>query len=786
MLPVSQKWRDAITEHRTKSIRGQMKATVYIGAFDESASGDATLTHNAGQMYYSDFNNVNSSDGQECSYATWEQDSFRGDGVQYLVPPSGGSYLRQGWISNTISKSDGTFSTNPYITITFSEPHSMVGLTMLFDPYFVADSFTIKQYNNGTQIDSDSFSGNTDSMWTNALNIVDADKITITFTKALPYQRIHLQYILFGIGYTYDNSQLIDFSFVRANNPLSLSLPQNSLTFSLFNENGKFNVDKSDSLIRFLKDDQRVVATMWFDTTPVSDDLVGTRVYYDENTGNLMLDSNQYYDGSQLTIQNGNLVQMGLGYTLYIIEGWLYADETPTWEQLKLCTLWLKSWDVKGSVATFKCNDAFERLNNIEYRDSAFGNTALSTRLDTLMSYAGYSDYEFSMTNQQCKVFPPNTVAQLLQLSANLTMSTLEQDPDAKVIIRPRIEPTISSVTALGTTEAWSVPASIGRTDNTTYSTFEINFFTGDGSQTLMGTPYLNNGITWSEYPIGGVYSNAVCRIELTDNSTFGSLDVVFPSSYSPSTYTITGYRYSSGTYTSVYTRTVDGNTRSIADTFDRIKRIDIRIDGCYLNQRARLKTVILGWATGYDIVAEDIIDRPTGKILTACRDAIADVRTYTAESDQLASADCTANVETDISWNDPATSISATASTGTVTIVSSYAYHAVVKTSANAKVTITGNRQNANITQETESVNLHGEDLEVDNPLLSSVPADYMTWMKDYAAKDTEFQAETLGFPELEAADLIDYKGEPAQIIKHTLTFNSGACRSQFILRKE
>ena len=786
MLPVSQRWRDAITEHRTKSIRGQMKASVYIGAFDESASGDATLTKNVNEMYYSDFANVNSSDGQECSYATFEKDFFRGDGVQYLCPPSGGTYLRQGLITSNISQATGYFSTNPTITITFTEPHSMVGLTMLFDPYAVASNFTITQYNNGTVIDTDSFSGNTDSLWTNALNIVDADKIVIEFTKALPYQRIHLQYILFGIGYTYDNDQLIDFQLVRANNPLSLTLPQTSLTFSLFNENGKFNVDNSNSLIRFLKDDQKVVATMWFDTTPVSDDLVGTTVYYDENTGNLMLDASPYYDGSQLTIQNGNLVQMGLGYTLYIIDGWLYADDTPKWEQLKLCTLWLKSWDVKGSVATFKCCDAFERLNNIEYRDSNFGNTALDTRLNDLMTYAGYSNYEFSMANQLCKVFPPNTVAQLLQLSANLTMSTLEQDSDAKLIIRPRIEPSISSVTALGTTEAWSVPASIGLTNNTTYSTFEINFFAGDGSQSLMGTPYLNNGITWSEYPVGGVYTNAVCRIELTDNATFGSLDVVFPSTYTPSTYTVTGYRYSSGTYTSVYTKTVDGNTTSISDTFDRIKRIEIKINGCYLNQRARLKTVSLGWATGYDIVKEDIIDRPTGKILTACRDVLANKRTYTAESTQICQTDCVANTDTDISWSDPVTSPSATASTGTVTIVSSYAYHVVVRTSANAKVTINGNKQNENVTQDTTSVNLHGEDLEIDNPLITTMPVGYMNWAKTYASKDTEFQFETLGFPELEAADLISYKGEPAQIIKHTLEFNSGACRSQFIIRKE
>ena len=48
------------------------------------------------------------------------------------------------------------------------------------------------------------------------------------------------------------------------------------------------------------------------------------------------------------------------------------------------------------------------------------------------------------------------------------------------------------------------------------------------------------------------------------------------------------------------------------------------------------------------------------------------------------------------------------------------------------------------------------------------------------------EFDVETLGYPEVEAADRIKYKGEPAVVRKHTLTFNGGACRSTLTLRKE
>lgn len=784
MLPVSQSWRDAITEHRTKYIRGAMKASVYLGAFDETASSDASLSGNVGEMYYSDFDNVNSSESQECSYATWEEDSFRGDGVQYLVPKPTGAFLRQGWVSSEMSASDGSFATNPTITIEFSEPHSMIGLTILFDPYVVATDFTITQYNNGSVIGTDSFSGNTDYLWTEELSIEDADKIVIEFTGANPYQRIHIQHILFGIGYTYDSNDLIDLSLVRENNPLSLSLPNTALTFSLFNENGKFNVDKDDSLIRFLREDQKVIATMWFDVSSVADNISGSLFTFNPDTGELSFSSTEFYSG--LEIQNGYLVHNGKG-NLYLKDGFLYGDNSdPVWEQLKLCTLWLKSWDVKGVTATFKCEDAIHRLNNIEYNDSDFGNTALDTRLDAIMSYSGYSNYEFAMNNQPCLVMPKLSAAQLLQLSANITMSTLEQDADAKIIIRPRTEPVISSVVAHGTTEPWSVVSSIGLSENKTYAILEANFFTGDGSQILMGTPYEDNGITWDEFPVGGDYSNAICDIILTENATFGSLKVEFPQPFIPTKYIVRGYRYENGSYSQVYEREVDGYTTNIVDVFDRIQKLEITIDGCEENQRARLKTVALGWSTGYDIVSADIIDRPQGKILTSCRNVIADKRTYTGESSQIASVDCEAGVDTDISYNEPCTGITAVADTGTVTIVESHAYHTIVRTTDDAKVTLSGVKQTENTTQETEAVNLHGEDLEINNPLISTLPVNYMAWAKAYAERNTEYQFETLGFPELEAADLIYYKGESAQIIKHVLNFNSGACRSQFIVRKE
>ena len=787
MLPVSQEWRNAITAHRTRYIRNAMKAAVYIGAFDESASPDASLSANVGELYYSDFDNINSTDEQESSYLTLEKDTFRGDGVQVFAPKrSVGSYRRQGWITDIITDGNGDFLINPVITIQFSEPHSMIGLTLRFDPYNVASDFTITWYADGDEIDSYTVTGNTTADWTYELAIEDADEIQIEFTGGVPYRRVHLQNILFGIGYTYDSNQLIDFTLTRKNSPLSLSLPETSLSFGVFNENGKFNVDRTTSLVRFLKTDQKVTATMWYDTAAVADDIVSSHIYYDFETGNLVWDVPEDYEGSQLSLSDGCLIQSGYGFNMWMENGYLYAEDTPKWEQLKLCTLWLNSWNVEGATASFQCEDAIQRLNNIKYDESDYGNEELNDRLDALMSYAGYDNYEFSETEESVLAFPQGSVAELLQLSANLTKSTLEQDPEAKVIIRPRTEPEVDAVTASGTLEPWSSAASVTQSGNATYATLEVDFMTGDGSQTLMGTPYLDAGITWTGLPVNGLYTDASVTLELTGNATFGTLNVVFPSPFIPTEYRVQGFRESDGAYTQVYDKVFSGSTSAVTDVFDRIKRLVITILGCDKDQRARLKQVALGWDTGYDIVSEDIIDRPMGSILTSCKDVIVNVRSYDAEADkQLATADVIAGEETRITHK-LASGVTASADNGTVTILESHGYYTIVECTEDAKVTLTGTEYTDSKAEVSRNVSLHGEDLAIDNPLITALPDDYLDWVQNYVERDTEFTFDTLGFPELEAADLIQYKGEPAQIISHVLTFNSGACRSKFVVRKE
>ena len=71
--------------------------------------------------------------------------------------------------------------------------------------------------------------------------------------------------MLFGIAYSFSDEDIISITHNRAASPISLELPSESLTFTLFNENGKYDLDSSFSLIPFLQKEQKVIIQYGYD-----------------------------------------------------------------------------------------------------------------------------------------------------------------------------------------------------------------------------------------------------------------------------------------------------------------------------------------------------------------------------------------------------------------------------------------------------------------------------------------------------------------------------------------
>lgn len=128
------------------------------------------------------------------SYASNEKSYIAADSHQYFMPTNG-QYIDIGYVSSLISGADGTFTTNPRITLTWEAKWSFYDIKIMFADV-VPDELVVYSYADGVLVESFVASDLTD-IDINATTIINhdfmnIDEIQIEFTKTKPYQRIHI------------------------------------------------------------------------------------------------------------------------------------------------------------------------------------------------------------------------------------------------------------------------------------------------------------------------------------------------------------------------------------------------------------------------------------------------------------------------------------------------------------------------------------------------------------------------------------------------------------------
>lgn len=133
-------------------------------------------------------------------YATFAQNYTTADGKMFFLPRNfGNATLNTGFVSAVQSKADGTFTTNPVVTLTQEVACMYYGVKLVFG-HSIPAAFTIRTYNDGTlvteyEVGADEISKNT----VIHTDFDDFDVMKIEFTKtAEPYSRIVLNNFSFG------------------------------------------------------------------------------------------------------------------------------------------------------------------------------------------------------------------------------------------------------------------------------------------------------------------------------------------------------------------------------------------------------------------------------------------------------------------------------------------------------------------------------------------------------------------------------------------------------------
>ncbi len=167
-----------------------------------------SITSNS-ETNYSKIGNTVEEEIMVSDYATSEKDYTYADSVQYFLPRNGlQGYIETGYISGQVAKEDGTFITNPKITVEWQAAWTFFNMYVLFQ-FTKPTEFVVRTYNFGTLVDTIT----QEEIEFEELvehDFYDVNKIEIEFTKALPYQRIHVSRIRFGkiTDYTIDYADM--------------------------------------------------------------------------------------------------------------------------------------------------------------------------------------------------------------------------------------------------------------------------------------------------------------------------------------------------------------------------------------------------------------------------------------------------------------------------------------------------------------------------------------------------------------------------------------------------
>lgn len=219
------------------------------------------LSSNSEEIF-SDLDNIKETTiPQTKNYATLEKNFWLLNDSQ---PIYGSEELEQTYVSSYMSDKNCLFSDKACITLTSSVYLTTLGLTMVFDSIDknYAKKLKVKAYRDSTMImDKDyTLSSYSDRLiFADNEELVRWNKIEIYFIESsLPYRRIRVNKLLFGIMETYTDENLISAESKEKTTMINSELPTHTFKFTIDNMNKLFNPDNPQGWYRYILQQQPI------------------------------------------------------------------------------------------------------------------------------------------------------------------------------------------------------------------------------------------------------------------------------------------------------------------------------------------------------------------------------------------------------------------------------------------------------------------------------------------------------------------------------------------------
>lgn len=240
------------------------KASVKFGLIDVTAKKDSQLSVNDKQDFV-DMLDLKNDDLEEIKYGTCEKNQFALDGSRELMPEKE-DLKDMGWWSNQMSDENGHFATPLIMEINFTEPHSSMGLTLIFsEAGDYCNKLNIKYYDLKNNLLRD-LDFTPDKYKYICKGVVENyGKIIITFYSTNnPYRYLKLYKILYGAEIVFEGDNLMSANILEEIDLLSSEISINTMDFTAYSEDDDFNIINPQGFYRLLQQRQKLEATETF------------------------------------------------------------------------------------------------------------------------------------------------------------------------------------------------------------------------------------------------------------------------------------------------------------------------------------------------------------------------------------------------------------------------------------------------------------------------------------------------------------------------------------------
>lgn len=240
---------EAYKESMAAPIRNRSHVRVIFDNFDTTIPSDGEWASN-GELGMSDFSTVDFERVYTAKYATFEHNRWVLDGSFDIAPDEGAV---TGFVSSVISNEYGDTITPAILTRSFTTPHTIPGLTLIFDTrtHERPRNITVNFYLAGEMIKHEKITVEGD--FVSVLTDIEAcDKISIVFGTMPPYRFPRLEAVGYGIQKEFVNNDIVSTRQAHDVDPLSRRAPKETMQFTILDFARQYDPDNPSGVWKYI------------------------------------------------------------------------------------------------------------------------------------------------------------------------------------------------------------------------------------------------------------------------------------------------------------------------------------------------------------------------------------------------------------------------------------------------------------------------------------------------------------------------------------------------------